>query len=80
MAVDFENAAKKAEAARKRMRAYQVSSKIANGIVNKEIPGVKFQRTFNETTGKAGYELTRSDKGIKAPEFANTKRLRRKAA
>ena len=80
MAVDFENAAKKAEAARKRMRAYQVSSKIADGIVNKEIPGVKLQRTFNETTGKAGYELTRSDKGIKAPEFTNTKRLMRKAA
>ncbi len=80
MAVDFEKAAKKAEAARKRMRAYQVSSKIADGIVNKEIPGVKLQRTFNETTGKAGYELTRSEKGIKAPEFTNTKRLMRKAA
>ncbi len=76
--MDLDDAEKKAEAAKNRMKRLQAASRIANGIGNKELPGIKFNRTFDEKTG-VGVDISMSDKGIKLPEFDRTKQTARRA-
>lgn len=69
---------KNVENARKRMQAAKTAERISEYGTYMEIPNFKLQRTFDETTGKASYELVEGSKKVKAPEFKAAKKALRK--
>lgn len=67
----------KIKKAKSRIEARKAASQVAGYFDHFELPTFKLQRTFDETTHKASYEIVEGTRTVSVPEFTVSKRIAR---